>query len=195
MSISYTIVNDELRQAFQDGCKKIVDKLTALGYTPEDPQGPDEINTEIDNIYRERYTKGYEDGVKKTSTNAKIVYIYHKHKKEDGTLSSDTIYSTSNPGGCYGADGHTHNATGTCGTIYHPGTAGSKYLYCTTCGWRWAVGDVYTACPKHPGTTVIKSKPGTPAWTEYTCGDYINTWIVKCGKNSSTIESATITFD
>ena len=70
-----------LRQSFQDGCDKIVGKLTTLNHEPTDPKGPEEINTEIENIYNTRYTQGYSDGLSKSinSTNAKITYKYHDH--------------------------------------------------------------------------------------------------------------------
>ena len=45
---------DTVKQSFLDGCRKIVDKLTALGYTPDSPQGPDQINAKIQFIYDDR---------------------------------------------------------------------------------------------------------------------------------------------
>ncbi|MDE6993268.1 MAG: hypothetical protein K2P41_02405, partial [Lachnospiraceae bacterium] len=53
---------DTLRQSFLDGCKKIVDKLAALGYTPDSPQGPDQINDKIQFMYDDRYNRGFVDG-------------------------------------------------------------------------------------------------------------------------------------
>lgn len=55
-------------------------------------------------------------------SNASISYTYHVHKKGDGTKSSGTLYTTSNPGGCYKVSGHTHNKTGTCATTNTPNT-------------------------------------------------------------------------
>ena len=76
---------NNLKQSFQDGCKKIVDKLTALGHRPNDPQGPDEICTAIDDMYNKRYSDGYADGMNKTvSGNAKIKYKYHEHSSACG---------------------------------------------------------------------------------------------------------------
>lgn len=56
------VVINNLMQSFQAGCKKIVDKLTALGYAPAAPQGPDEINVQIQTIYDDRYNLGREQG-------------------------------------------------------------------------------------------------------------------------------------
>ncbi len=67
-----------LRQSFQDGCDKIVGNLTALGYTPEDPQGADEINDQIRKIYVDQYKDGLAAS-KSTKGNVKIQYTYHKH--------------------------------------------------------------------------------------------------------------------
>ena len=90
-----------LRQSFQDGCDKIVGKLTTLDHEPTDPKGPEEINTEIENIYNTRYTQGYSDGLSKAinSTNAKITYKYHDH-------SSCTPIYTTKYCGWRGSDDH-----------------------------------------------------------------------------------------
>ncbi len=56
------VVINNLMQSFQAGCKKIVDKLTALGYAPAAPQGPDEINVQIQVIFDDRFRIGREQG-------------------------------------------------------------------------------------------------------------------------------------
>ncbi len=56
------VVINNLKQSFQAGCKKIVDKLTALGYAPAAPQGPDEINVQIQVIFDDRFRIGREQG-------------------------------------------------------------------------------------------------------------------------------------
>lgn len=56
------VVINNLMQSFQAGCKKIVDKLTALGYAPAAPQGPDEINVQIQVIFDDRFNIGREQG-------------------------------------------------------------------------------------------------------------------------------------
>ena len=44
---------------------------------------------------------------------------YHQHKDSSGNVQTNpTIYSSSNPGGCYRANGHNHNAVVTCPVTY-----------------------------------------------------------------------------
>lgn len=89
-------------------------------------------------------------------SNANIAYTYHKHKKGDGTLSSGTIYSTTNPGGCYKGSGHTHDKTGTCSTKYtthvHSSSCATKVVTVTTqCG-----GEVYLLDSNDYGSFVAR---------------------------------------
>lgn len=49
---------DSLTQSFLDGCKMIVDRLTALGYGPASPQGPEQIVAAINIMYDDRYNVG-----------------------------------------------------------------------------------------------------------------------------------------
>lgn len=49
---------DSLTQSFRDGCKMIVDRLTALGYGPAAPQGPEQIVAAINIMYSDRYNVG-----------------------------------------------------------------------------------------------------------------------------------------
>lgn len=49
---------DAVKKAFQDGCKLIVGRLTALGYAPASPQGPTQIVASIDTMYDGRYNAG-----------------------------------------------------------------------------------------------------------------------------------------
>lgn len=53
---------DAVKQAFQDGCRLIVGRLTALGYEPVTPQGPTQIVDAINTMYIDRYNQGYGDG-------------------------------------------------------------------------------------------------------------------------------------
>lgn len=53
---------DDIKQSFRDGCKMIVDRLTALGYGPAAPQGPGQIVTSINTMYEDRYNAGYVAG-------------------------------------------------------------------------------------------------------------------------------------
>ena len=64
------------------------------------------------------YIRGYADGFANASDGISVEYIYHMHKDGDGNEYDDgaVIYSTTDPGGCFVANGHTHNKTGTCPT-------------------------------------------------------------------------------
>ena len=53
-----------LQQSFQDGCKMIAAKLTSLGYITADNASPEAICQQIQNMYDDRYSKGYSDGRK-----------------------------------------------------------------------------------------------------------------------------------
>lgn len=138
---------------------------------------------------------GYSDGYTSNLNNVTIEYIYHKHVDGNGNASSTTKYSTTNPGGCYVAAGHTHNATGTCATetYTYEETQGHAWTtlsdgqaqQCTRCGYiNSAGGSPYMKCP------VKAIKTGT----RYACGSYTNTWVIGCGKSTSTIETATIKY-
>lgn len=102
---------EALKQAFKDGCEKIVGKLTALNYPPAEPKGPDEINEQIQRIYDDRYTKGYEDGLANSPNNdLRIVKKYHNaHKTPNGGESTSNTRSTK--GGCYTVSYHSHTSS------------------------------------------------------------------------------------
>lgn len=191
-------------------------------------------------------------------SNASIEYTYHVHKKGDGTESSDTIYSTVNPGGCYFDGGHTHDKIGACPytqspntyhihsgsptsgggcytvpvyksvtcTVYQSGCMNSytgydgqehcQYtLYHTSCGrgtqtynypahsqsnhvgarsWQQTctvVGGVITGY-----ATSCKNLPlNAGSQKIYSCGSPTNTWVIGCGKTTSSIDSAYIVFN
>lgn len=113
--------------------------------------------------------------------------VYHTHTGGNG----GTIYSSTSPGGCYRAAGHTHNALGRCSTTEvtveerhsvvtgcpRPHDPTAVVDYCTGCGKEWGAhtGPSYHVCGSHKET-------------RYTCGSPTNTWVVGCGKNSSTID-------
>ena len=108
--------------------------------------------------------------------------VYHKHVKGNGTLSSGTIYSTSNPGGCYVGSGHKHNATGGCDSHTEGEYEGCS---CSSC-----------VCPQYSGTgsSTICENCGhghhvgrcgageSSGHTVYDCGSPTNTWKIGCGK-------------
>lgn len=125
--------------------------------------------------------------------------VYHTHVKGFETYDADTdtyvntiepssvspMYTTTNPGGCYKASGHTHNKTGTCPTHQitvkdrhsvvtgcpRPNDPTAVVDYCTGCGKEWGAhtGPSYHECSTHKETV-------------YDCGSYTNTWVLGCGK-------------
>lgn len=145
-------------------------------------------------------------------SNANIEYNYHEHKKGDGALSSSTVYSATDPGGCYRGSGHTHNKTGTCSTKQVPvgqcqwvttgfknqgycsvtqTPANHRYVKCTVCGRR--VDGGCTNCGS--GMPDASQSVCSGTITQYTCGSPTNTWVIGCGKTTSSIDSAYIVFD
>lgn len=163
-----------LKQSFQDGCSKIVGKLTALSYPPANPQGPDEINVAIDKMYSERYSAGLAAS-SATTGNAKIVYTYHHHTG-----------STTAGGGCYTAGYHVH--TSSC-------SYRSKDLGVCPGEVRYVYGDHYqcTAC-SYGGDGRLTGAGHHRYGTEYTCGYPVNRYNLGCGKSEGQIEKAEITF-
>ena len=122
--------------------------------------------------------------------NPNIEYIYHYHHKSDGSASSGTIYSLSNPGGCYRGAGHTHDAVGACPSH----TEKEEYYYqsgdCPEC-WASALSMGYSSLDEAGGCSGhIKIKEHTV----YTCGEPTNTWKVQCGWRQGEIEKAEIVF-
>lgn len=160
------------------------------------------IGTGADN--NSYYNLGYMDGFANSLDNVEVSYIYHVHTDNSDTkYDADTIlYSVDNPGGCFIANGHTHDKTGTCesktiqtgtrlcGTWdcysndgYHQkfrctGCGSTREQYLEISGSGWGLGDHYVETYS----------------TSYTCGEPINTWKIGCGKTDQTIESATIQF-
>ena len=126
-----------------------------------------------------------------TSLPGTISYTYHKHidSNNDEHSDSDVIYSKTNPGGCFGASGHIHNKTGNC---TRGACGGSTY---TTTTWRdntWVQCSQCSRCGLQGAAG--SSGGGTCNNQVYTCGNYTNVWKIKCGKTTSTIESATIIY-
>ncbi len=80
---------EELQAAFRDGIKKIDNKLTGLGFTPE-TKSPDSINKAMQDMSDSRYREGYINRVSQLQSKAKITYIYHEHEGD-----------STNGGGCY----------------------------------------------------------------------------------------------
>lgn len=154
--------------------------------------------------------------------NASIEYTYHTHKTGDGIESYGTLYSTDAPGGCYVPGGHTHNKTGTCpsGYTYHVHTStcsytetylgeykctsrynGTSYFKCNHCGHEtsnydggasqgWGIGHCHHCSIKNYSCSGVLNAGYT-----YYCGSPTNTWVLGCGKSTSTIDEAHIVFN
>lgn len=152
------------------------------------------------------YNNGYADGFSKVVDGLSISYTYHIHKDSDEKVynTGAILYTTTEPGGCFKANGHTHNKTGTCTT---------KTTYCnataTSSNWSWDSGRhrdyrTWTCTNGHRwgedgsddhvsgggGQTTTCGMP----MTSYTCGNYVNTYILGCGKTEASIDSATIVY-
>lgn len=130
------------------------------------------------------YAKGYTDGYVKNTENVDIRNVYHTHTDASGNSYSDntTLTQLDNPGGCFKAKGHTHNEQ--CGKTTTKSACNNGGQYwdgnrCRSCG---SIGSGSGAC----GGTIYK--------TSYTCGSPVNTWILGCNKNSSSIEKVEIIF-
>ena len=116
-----------------------------------------------------------------------IEYLYHEHT---GGATGTIVYATTDPGGCYRANGHTHNKINTCPsheeTEY---TTHEHYMQgygCDHCGYQCPSPDRgYTHTCTYPDKRTV-----------WDCGYPINTWTIGCGKIPGvTIESATIVFN
>ena len=143
------------------------------------------------------YTQGWADGFNKLMNGISINYKYHQHSDGNGNISTNTvIYSLVNPGGCYKANGHTHNKTGTCSYYDNP------VVYCgTACGWTnhddSGIHNTWQCSNGHnrPESESVCQQVISGGDRVYTCGRLINTYILGCGKTENTIESATIIFE
>lgn len=157
----------ELMQVFQDGVNKICDKLSGLGFTPSS-NSPDSINEAIQNIYDNRYSQGYVDGLGQAqSANAQITYTYHEHTGD----------STSE-GGCYTVEKTTTVNVGCDGRVNatNQDSSGHYYGRCSKCGAY--SGNSVSANIVCPNANYITQ-------TYYELG---------CGMSTNTIVSAVIDF-
>lgn len=131
------------------------------------------------------------------------VYHSHVYVDENGNIqpanpSSPTIYSLTNPGGCYVAAGHTHNATGTCPRILRhvsfyrdvherdDNNNEGKYCIigrCPVCdnGNIHVHNSNYQLLKKYYNGEILYYHCTPP----YNCGSPVNTWVIGCGINSS----------
>lgn len=143
------------------------------------------------------YQRGMEDGEAGNDKNVDIRYTRHAHTGNGGVNpipDGHVCYSTANPGGCYRSSGHTHDKTGICGTeqIDTSKECGCDIKYdehhdgsnCSACGHAH-----YGRDGNYPDycTAII-----TTTTTQHTCGNYVNTWKINCGKKAGQIESAEV---
>lgn len=168
---------------------------------------------DLQDLYEQKlideYNRGYTNGYSKATGSARISYVYHQHVNGTGAVvTANTVYSTSNPGGCYVAAGHTHDATGTCGyhKVYaiplgehnsceHHGSGNRcAWVKCSECG---RVLDHFHV-PKRDFADFLEGKLILEMdychHSSYTCGSPTNTWVLGCGKTTSTVIRATITY-
>lgn len=175
--VSFLFLNDELKASFQDGCKKIIDHLTALNYTPDQPQGPQEICDAI--------SKAITDSVANIQSNAKIKYTYHTH-----------IGNSSSGGGCY-----SKYVAGTVaysrGAYLSSWIGAGHYAYsCNSCrqiisnahlpGSNNGIGEIDV----NNLSNVIHNNCPNPQYPAISSHYELN-----CGKTTSTIEKAEIIFN
>lgn len=142
------------------------------------------------------YANGYSDGVDYAIGHANVEFVYHVHVNGDGdTVTAQTVYTTQNPGGCYIAAGHTHNMTGTCSYYTTPIRfcgAGCNWTHYDDSGihneWKCSNGH------SRPAGENPCQKRVSGGDKVYTCGSPVNTYVLGCGKTTSTIEQAIINF-
>lgn len=162
------------------------------------------LATEIDKLEDEytskltvAYNTGYTDGqVKKAGPT--ITHIYHQHVNGNAqVVSGATVYSTTNPGGCYGNGTHTHNMTGTCPTHTErvsDGQCGCTHSQesgtCSVCHHPAHSGSSSSTGDSHGYCHATKYKNSTV----YDCSGYANTWELACGKTTSTIIQTILTY-
>ena len=152
------------------------------------------LGTGADN--RAYYNLGYAKGLKESIDGAYISYTYHKHVNGNNEIvDKNTIYSGSNPGGCYISAGHTHNKTGTCPSKNektdnnHEHSVSGQHgdnIWCPHCGYctTFDLGETSKShhCEWH-GDKIV-----------YLCNSPTNTWKIGCGKTTNSIDSAVIIF-
>lgn len=144
------------------------------------------------------YKKGVKDGEEDDGEDIDKKYAYHKHVNGAGEeVSDETFYSISNPGGCYAADGHTHNKGGAvCTSTENKRTVTHNHEFHGT------RGDA-TTCP-HCGK-MINDFPEGGGYVTHECSYHVtdtvwtcnpkgtNKWKIGCGKDAGQIESVIIT--
>lgn len=162
---------------------------------------------QIDNdIAPDDVTKVYVyNGSSNDSNGSSTGYDVHWHSGNGITshkLANEfpTVYATSNPGGCYAGNGHTHNKTGDCPYDDHTdydcqctfdgegGTCGHHLHVCKKCGAYVIRWEGNCTCP---WTNKHDTSHGNHVWEggskKYMCGSPTNTWVLGCGKSNGQI--------
>lgn len=146
---------------------------------------------------KKAYQRGIADGRAENDGEIDIRYTPHTHTGKSGKNpipDGDVYYSVSNPGGCYVAAGHLHDAAGTCSTkqVKKEEECGCTVQYeehadgrpCDNCRHsHFGRGGVY---PDHCAAPVTRTT------TEYDCGNPTNTWEIGCNKKAGQIVSAEV---
>lgn len=127
--------------------------------------------------------EGNSVGVSKT-------YNVHWHSgngKSGATHSNSfpTMYSTSNPGGCYRDGGHTHDATSKCPKHHGHESACYSSCGCTSGNTGNGAGSPCSVCCHSGGhsnpCTHRELTHCTHSLNTFDCGAYTNTWVIGCG--------------
>lgn len=147
------------------------------------------------------YQRGIKDGEEGNDDDIEIDYKRHVHRNGNGEeVTKKTVYASKNPGGCYRANGHTHDAVGTCpkDTVECSGFGGAidHHPSCIDSGSDWGTDNGHIHCKAKCqvcGREVEDEYAKcTYTTTSYTCNQSTNTWQIGCGKSAGQIESVTI---
>lgn len=147
------------------------------------------------------YKKGIEDGEDGDDEDIDMDYSYHVHRDGTGAeVTKERVYASSNPGGCYVPEGHTHNQTDSCpqaesmvsreSVTEYTRDDGTKYwrahYKCRSCLKTWSSPE----CDEGSSDLITMHCPNEP---HYNCNGKTNTWKIGCGKENGDIESVVIT--
>lgn len=147
------------------------------------------------------YQRGIEAGELGDDEDIAIECTRHVHRNGDGEeVTQKTVYASKNPGGCYKAHGHTHDAVGACPTdiVKCSGYGGviEHHPSCKDSGSDWGTDNDHVSCRAY--CQVCGREVGAPyakctyTATVYICNQPTNTWQIGCGKSVGDIESVTI---
>ena len=82
------------KKSFQDGCKTIADKITACGVTTASNASPSTMATNIQTIYNNRYTAGYNAGYAKGVSDADARVNKNSASYRQGVTDADARVNT-----------------------------------------------------------------------------------------------------